>query len=711
MAKSNHSKKRLIDPLVLGDRSLSIEDLVSVARGFRPVTLGAEAKARVELSRAVVEEILIHDAKVYGITTGFASLRDQRIDASDAGQLSTNLIKSHATGVGAPFDEDVVRGAMLVRAQTLARGCSGVRVDLIQVLLDMLNAHVYPFVPQQGSVGSSGDLAPLSHLFLVAIGEPDAMVYHRESNTDEDSYVTSSRETDFIELSELGDKTLPFSPITLQAKEGLGSNNGAVFSAVVTALAAFDSENLLAVEELVSALSFEALQAVPDCLQPTLAQTRPHPGHLESAKNIRSALTDSQLVPGDKPASLNMAHYNCAMMKLHRLGKDIPQLTDLHKQMESAQPGISASHSDTESCETLLQPIVENWRTALGWSEQSNCAQSLPVATIEALAQIYSQHIRAILRPLGDPDLQDNYSFRATPTVLGSARQALEHTLETITTEINSVTDNPIILLDTILESYHADTKDGSYHESPTLGNFKKWLSDNWQVAIAQVKSAANFHGEPIGIAADYLAIAMAEAGNISERRLAVLLDSDHSKGLPSYLIWQAGLNSGLMLTQYTAASIVTENKTLATPASVDSIPTGESCEDHNSMSTLASRKLAQIVKNVKTIVALEALAAYQAVQFRKPMTLGDSTGKLESLVAGKIHDTMLKQSEFADVKAMREFLIGIGLAKSTAESIQPCLVRDISMRPLLRDFLKLIDSKEIITLANANKNTPLKNI
>ncbi len=705
MAKSNHTKKQLVDPLILGDRSLSIEDIVSVARDFCPVTLGEAAKARVELSRAVVEEILIHDAKVYGITTGFASLRDQRIDAADAGQLSTNLIKSHATGVGAPFDEDVVRGAMLVRAQTLARGCSGVRVDLIQVLLDMLNTHVYPFVPQQGSVGSSGDLAPLSHLFLVAIGEHDAMVYHRESHTREDSYVTSPQETDFIELSELDNHELPFSPITLQAKEGLGSNNGAVFSAVVTALAAFDSKNLLAVEELVSALSFEALQAVPDCLQPTLAQTRPHPGHLESAENIRSAIIGSQLVPEAKPASLNMAHYNCAMMKLHRMGNDVPQIRDLHQQMEDAQPEICASHSDTESCLKLLQPVLESWRMTLGWGEQSNGAPSLPVATIEALAQIYSQHVRAILRPLGDPDLQDNYSFRATPTVLGSARQALEHTLETVTIEINSVTDNPIILLNTLLERYHADTNEDSFHKSPALADFKQWLKVNWLVAISQVKSAANFHGEPIGIAADYLSIAMAEAGNISERRLAVLLDSDHSKGLPSYLIWQAGLNSGLMLTQYTAASIVTENKTLATPASVDSIPTGESCEDHNSMSTLASRKLSQIVKNVKTIVALEALAAYQAVQFRKPMTLGDSTGKLEALIAEKIIDTMLKQSEFIDVTSMRKFLIEIGLSETAAKTVQPCVVRDISMRPLLRDFLALICSQELITLARSKKS------
>ncbi len=704
MSAQRQTNPLVTNPLVLGDKDLAISDIVDVSRNFRPVVLGDNARVRVELSRSVVEEILIHDTKVYGITTGFASLRDQRIDGADAGQLSMNLIKSHSTGVGEPFAEDVVRGSMLVRAHTLARGCSGVRVELIQVLLDMLNAHVYPFVPQQGSVGSSGDLAPLSHLFLVAIGEPDALIYRRDKHIAPDKYVSSARESDFVQLSELSADALQFSPIILQAKEGLGANNGAVVSAVVTALAAYDSQNLLAVEELVSALSFEALQAVPDCLQPALVNTRPHQGHCDSASNIRAALTGSQLVPSVHPASLNMAHYNCAMLKLFRLAGNKTQLSQLHQIMDNTQTSLCDSHNDIDACASLLEPIMNKWRETLGWCESSNSTTTLPIATIEALAKIYSIHMRAVLRPLGDPDLQDNYSFRATPTVLGAARQALEHTLETITTEINSVTDNPIILLDEILASYRSDAENGDLYNSPDLSDFKKWLKNNWQTTIAQVKSAANFHGEPIGLAADYLAIAMAEAGNISERRLAVLLDSDHSKGLPSYLIWHAGLNSGLMMTQYTAASIVTENKTLATPASVDSIPTGESCEDHNSMSTLASRKLAQIVKNVKIIVALEALAAYQAVQFRKPMQLGETTSKFEGFISEGISKVALKQGAFENVEDMQEFLASIGFAKSARDRVQPCIVRDISMRPLLQKFISLINSGPAIALANSHK-------
>ncbi len=692
MSDSEHTR-----PLILGEQDLTIEDIVAVAREFRPVALSGKAKERVALSRAVVEELLQHDVKVYGITTGFASLRDQRIAAADAGQLSTNLIKSHSTGVGEPFDEDVVRGAMLVRAHTLAHGYSGVRVEMVQVLLDMLNARVYPFVPQKGSVGSSGDLAPLSHLFLLAIDDPEALVYQRRSEAVSDSYVTDARESDFVALRDLPESALPFTPITLQAKEGLGANNGAVFSAVVTALAAYDSQNLLAVEELVAALSFEALQAVPDCLHQSIVGARPHPGHKESAEHIRTALKGSQLVPEDKAASLNMAHFNCALMKLHRLTTEAPDdintasLTKLHQSMADTQAALCERHDDHESCASHFQPILDNWRTALGWESAINSA-TLPVALLEQLAAIYTQHIAHILRSPDDPDVQDNYSFRATPTVLGSARQALNHTLDVVGIEINSVTDNPIILLDDIL------AKAGKSGDN--VSNFQTWLSKNWQTAAGHVKSAANFHGEPIGVAADYLALAMAEAGNISERRLAVLLDSDHSKGLPSYLIWEPGLNSGLMLTQYTAASLVTENKTLATPASVDSIPTGESCEDHNSMSTLASRKLSQIVENVKAIVALEALAAYQAVQFRKPMRLGEKTAQLEMHISTQIADTLFRVSDVANLTEMKHALKAIGLADAALDNIQPCIIRDVSIRPVIQRFITLIDSPEVITLA-----------
>ena len=691
MSDSEHTQ-----PLTLGERDLTIADIVAVGREFRPVTLSEKAKQRVELSRAVVEELLQHDVKVYGITTGFASLRDQRIAGADAGQLSTNLIKSHSTGVGAPFDEDIVRGAMLVRAHTLAHGYSGVRVEMLQVLLDMLNTRVYPFVPQKGSVGSSGDLAPLSHLFLIAIGDPEALVYRRQNQDVVAGYVTDARETDFVALRDLPQSALPFTPITLQAKEGLGANNGAVFSAVVTALATYDSQRLLEVEELVAALSFEALQAVPDCLHESIVGARPHPGHKESAARLRTALKDSQLVPEDKAASLNMAHYNCALMKLHHLiaeNTDIAQLSELHHIMADTQEALCKNHNDHESCASRFQPLLDQWRLLLGWGAPAK-TETLPVGLLEQLATICTQHVAHILRSPADPDVQDNYSFRATPTVLGSARQALNHTLDVISVEINSVTDNPIILLDDIL------AKVGARNMSVSV--FRDWLSDNWQTAVGFVKSAANFHGEPIGVAADYLALAMAEAGNISERRLAVLLDSDHSKGLPSYLIWEPGLNSGLMLTQYTAASLVTENKTLATPASVDSIPTGESCEDHNSMSTLASRKLAQIVGNVKAIVALETLAAYQAVQFRKPMRLGERTARFETHISAQIEDTLFRASDVANATEMKDALKHIGLSGATLDSIHPCIIRDISIRPLIQEFLALIDSPEVIALAGS---------
>ncbi len=298
------------------------------------------------------------------------------------------------------------------------------------------------------------------------------------------------------------------------------------------------------------------------------------------------------------------------------------------------------------------------------------------------------------MRREGDAEVQDNYSFRASPTVIGAARDTLEYVMNTVTTEINSATDNPLILLEELIVASGAESDD-----PPDEKSFGAWLDDNWTVAANHVISAANFHGEPIGLAADHLAAALSEVGAISERRLAVLTDHDHSKGLPAYLVWNPGLNSGMMLLQYVCASLASENKTLAVPATTDSIPTGESCEDHNSMATTAARKLARMVENVEHIVGIELLAAYQGAQFRKPMKLGKLTGELEALVAKQISDTLVRLSGWESVTDMRSDLAELGLSRAAVDAIQPCVVDDVTLYPLAEITTALVRNGSVKSL------------
>lgn len=724
---SDAGHRDIVSPVVIGAEPLTIPEIVAVARNFAPVELADEARRRIALSRAVVDTLTDRNVKVYGITTGFASLRDRRIEPSQAGQLSENLIRSHATGVGEPFSEDVVRAALLVRANALAKGYSGVRVVFVEKLLELLNKRIYPFVPEQGSVGSSGDLAPLSHLFLAVIGDPEARV-HRVCFSDENIARTktfdSVRRNDFVSLRELDDQVLTYDPIKLEAKEGLAANNGAVFAAVVSALATHDAETIISSAELISALSFEALQAVPDCLEPAITASRPHEGHRTSAANIRSALRNSELIPENGAGGLNIARYNRAIMTLHEIittlkrsdksKQSVELLQNIRDLMISKETALAATIADERSklaatcegsgecrplkeaelqaCKSAFSEILKEWESALGWRD-SNAAPLTPAAS-KALSALYHEQIEKIVRPDTDPDVQDNYSFRATPTVLGAARDALAHCQATLETEINSATDNPLILIETLLEAC------GAGSALPEIAEFRAWLSDNWTVAADNVKSAANFHGEPVGLVAEYLSQALAEVGNISERRLAVLMDKDHSKGMPSYLVWEPGLNSGLMLTQYTAASLVTENKTLCAPAVVDSIPTGESCEDHNSMATHSARKLRAIARNTQTLLAIEALGAYQGIQFRKPFSLGETTAKLEALIESHLRDPLIQLGSYDSLEQMRKRLGELGVSECAANSIRASVIDDITLYPLIDELTALVTSGAIAKLS-----------
>ncbi len=453
---------------------LTIENVTEVACHHAKVTLNSAARSRMENSEKAVCALIEKDEPIYAINTGFGPFRDKKINKRQVGKLQINLFRSHAVGVGDPFSEDVVRAAMVIRANTIAKGYSGARPCIVDTLLEMLNRKVTPFVPEKGSVGASGDLAPLSHLGLVLLGEGEAS-YRGERMSGREAMAKAGIDT-----------------VELKAKEGIAINNGATFTAGLAALSVYDAENLIKNALLAAALSFEALKATSKAFDERIHNLRPHPGQVETARCMRILTRGSKIIDSVKDK------------------------------------------------------------------------------------------------------VQDDYSVRCTPQVVGASIDTVEYVRHIVETEINSVTDNPLII-------------DGD----PISGG--------------------NFHGQPLALAMDFLGIAVSEIGNIAERRIAKLLDKDHSDGLPLFLIPEekAGLNSGLMMVQYTAASLVSENKVLAHPASVDSIPTSANAEDHVSMSTLAARKCREIIKNVEAVIGIEFLCAAQGVDLRrKEFSIPDSLGE-----------------------------------------------------------------------------------
>ncbi|NRR20129.1 histidine ammonia-lyase [Brevibacillus sp. MS2.2] len=443
-----------------GDQ-LRIEDVVSIARKATHIQLTDEALHRVRASRAMVERMVSQQEVVYGITTGFGKFSDVMIQDEDVSKLQENLIMSHACGMGDPYAVEVVRAMMALRINALAKGYSGIREETLLQLVELCNRGVHPIIPQQGSLGASGDLAPLAHMVLVMLGKGEALVNGKR---------LSGKEA----LSEVG-----LSPIRLEAKEGLALINGTQAMTAQLCLALYDSRVLLESAELIAAMTIEALRGIPKAFDPQLHLVRPHPGQQESAKR-------------------------------------------------------------------LLQHLSGSKRTT---------------------AQ-------------GELRVQDPYSLRCLPQVHGATRDTLEYVWNTVTRECNSVTDNPILFTET-----------------------------------GDVISGGNFHGQPMAFAADFLAIAIAELANISERRTERLVNPQLS-GLPGFLTENGGLHSGFMITQYVAASIVSENKVLCHPASVDSIPSSANQEDHVSMGTTSARKLRTIVSNVSKVLAIEYLAAAQAIDF-----------------------------------------------------------------------------------------------
>jgi len=403
---------------------------------------------------------------VYGVTTGFGRFKDRVIPPDQARQLQRNLILSHSVGVGQPLDEGTVRAVMLIRANTLAKGFSGIRPELLDALVGMINRGVHPVIPCKGSVGASGDLAPLAHMGLVLIGEGEA-------------YYRGERMAGAEALQKAG-----LRPMELEAKEGVALINGTSVMAAVGSLAIHQAGLLAQVADVAGALSLEALEGTRDAFDGRIHAQRLHPHQIECAAHLRQLLRGSRWVHNRDPKRV-----------------------------------------------------------------------------------------------------QDAYSLRCMPQVHGAVREAVAHARQVMERELNAAVDNPLLF----------------------------WEGDD-PLAL----SGGNFHGEPIALTMDYLAAAVAELGNISERRIARLVDPALSNGLPAFLVQEGGLNSGFMLLQYTAAALASENKVLAHPASVDTIPTSANTEDHVSMGTIAARQAREIAGNVATILALELMVAAQAVDLRR---------------------------------------------------------------------------------------------
>jgi len=471
-------------PVILTGADLTIADIEAVARGDVPVALDVHARERMQEARDVIEALVAEGAVVYGVTTGFGDLASTSIPPERARELQENLLVSHAVGVGPSFPREVVRAMLLLRANTLALGHSGCRPLLVDRLLAFLAAGLHPVVPEQGSVGASGDLAPLAHLALPLIGRGYAEL---------DGAVLPGAEA----LARAG-----LEPLVLEAKEGLALLNGTQMMTALGALVLADADRLLRTASVAAALSVEALLGTDVAFAAAYQLARPHPGQIAVAAELRHLLRDSGL----------QRHHHASAHKV-----------------------------------------------------------------------------------------QDPYSLRCVPQVHGAVRDAMDHLRRVLDIECNAATDNPLVF--------------------PGGG-----VADDDALATGggRVISGGNFHGEPIALALDFTTLALAELGSISERRTALLVDGRLNGGLPPFLSHASGLESGMMLYQYTAAALVSEHKVLAHPASVDSIPTSANQEDHVSMGSIGARHARQVLHGVEQILGIELVVAAQALDLRLAQLAAD---------------------------------------------------------------------------------------
>ncbi|MEG1311175.1 MAG: histidine ammonia-lyase [Romboutsia sp.] len=510
--------------VLIDGNSLTIEDVVNVARNNYEIVLSEESITQIRIARNLVDN-LVEDGKIsYGITTGFGKFSDVAISKEDSKQLQKNLIISHACGVGNPLGEDIVRGIMILRINALSKGYSGIRIETLQTLVDMVNKGVHPIIPEKGSLGASGDLAPLSHMVLTMLGEGEA-IYNKERLTSKEA------------MEKAGIKIVEY----LSEKEGLALINGTQVMTSVGLLTLYDSINLLKTADIALCLTMEALNAITCAMDKKVHSLRPHKGQINTAKNIL------QIVSGSK--------------------------------MTTKQ---------------------------------------------------------------GEMRVQDAYSIRCSPQIHGASKDALEYIKNKINIEINSVTDNPIIF-----------------------------------PQEKEVISGGNFHGQPMALSFDFLGIALAEIANISERRLEKLVNPALSHGLPAFLVNKGGLNSGFMIVQYSAASLVSENKVLAHPASVDSIPSSANQEDHVSMGTIAARKAKEIMENTRKVLAMEILGAVQAIDLRGKKKLGKGTEVAYKIVRDYTTFVDKDRVMYKDINISEEIIKKNLLVKGVEETLGNSILMD----------------------------------
>ena len=468
----------MTDALLLTGDDLTVGDVWNVAIGGRTVALAPSAVDRMVRSRALLDDL--RGEHTYGVNTGFGRFVSETIPDDQAEELQLRLLRSHACGVGEPYPDEVVRAAMVLRANAIAKGFSGARVETVELLLAVLNAGIVPFVPARGSVGASGDLAPLAHLALPLVGEGEALV-DGVRMPGKDALAAAS-----------------LAPVRLQAKEGLSLINGTQFMSAMASLGLTRALRLARVSDLACAMSLEALQGSLTSFHPAIHAARPHAGQVAAAANVRRLLEGS------------------AILESHR------------------------------------------------WCDK----------------------------------VQDAYSLRCAAQVHGASRDLLGYVDRTVAIEINAATDNPLVLLEE-----------------------------------REIVSNGNFHGQPVAFALDCLAIAVAELASISERRVERMVNPSLSDGLPAFLTREGGINSGMMILQYVSAALVSENKVLAHPASVDSIPTSAGQEDHVSMGNAAGLKSLQVLANAERCLAIELLAGAQAVEFLAPLEPGRGVAATRAFV------------------------------------------------------------------------------
>ncbi|WP_264805014.1 histidine ammonia-lyase [Cytobacillus sp. NCCP-133] len=493
--------------VTLNGNQLTLNEIKRVLFEGERVAASEESMKSVKNSHTAVKKIVSEEKVVYGINTGFGKFSDVRIDQGDVQDLQLNLIRSHACGVGESFPESVSRAMLLLRANALLKGFSGVRPVLIETLLELVNKNIHPVIPQQGSLGASGDLAPLSHLALVLLGEGEV-------------FYKGERKPAIEVLEEEG-----ISPLVLEAKEGLALINGTQAMTAMGVVAYLEAERLAYQSELIAAVTMEGLNGIIDAFDENVHQARGYKQQVDTARRVREYLSGSSLITRQ-----------------------------------------------------------------------------------------------------GEIRVQDAYSIRCIPQVHGASWQALDYVKEKLEIEMNAATDNPLIF-------------------------------DNGESVI----SGGNFHGQPIALAMDFMKIAVAELANISERRIERLVNPQLSD-LPPFLSPEPGLQSGAMIMQYVAASLVSENKTLAHPASVDSIPSSANQEDHVSMGTIGSRHAYQIIQNVNKVLAIELICALQAAEHRGPDKMADKTKKFYD-EARKIVSSITKDRIFSkDIEACAFWLKNIDI-------------------------------------------------